>query len=228
MPLSEGLSSRGVFQFENVVSLQINNSRFLNLQNASIVTYSSSHQNALSFFVGFVYLTFSNITVANNTINIQDGAVDRANLFSFQNDALNYFIIVDFIDSHFKDNKVTTSTIIISKANQINLQLKNNTFRNNVGSYGSAILSIINLYDTVQLWVGDNKFQDNLSLQKGGVFSIIASSPNITLLNNVYINNSAQQGGVGYTILENVGYYEDNGTYIGNIISQLSVSLIQI
>ena len=90
-------------------------------------------------------------------------------------------------------------------------------FLNNFGSYGSAILSILSLATNMhQLWVKGNVFQDNRSLQKGGVFSIIMSSPNVTLLNNVYINNSAQQGGVGYTILGNVMYYEDNGTYVGN------------
>ena len=204
----------------------MNNSRFLNIQNASIVNNVHNIHDKLNFVDENVSLTFSNITVANNTINIQDNTSDRANLFSFQYPAYRK-TIVSFADSYFKDNKVTMSMIKIYESFGVNLKLTNNTFSNNFGLYGSAIVSIINI-SFYRSWIRarSNLFQDNYSAQKGGVFFINIALENITLLNNIYINNSAQQGGVGYTGIGNVLYYEDNGTYIGNITSQLFGNLI--
>ena len=194
------------------------------MQNTSIITYASKYDNALTSVSDNVSMTFINITVVNNTINIQDDTVDQANLFSFQT-AEPRPNTISFVDSHFENNNVTTS-IIRAKAFNVNLNLTNNTFRNNFGSSGSAVLSIINLRDyRSQLWIISNVFQDNHSPQKGGVFSILIALQNLTLLNNIYINNSAQQGGVGYTGIGDVMFYEDNNTYIGNITSQLFGSL---
>ena len=195
----------------------MNNSQFLNMQNVSIITFASSHESVLVGIGENVSLTFSNITVVNNTINIQDNTVDLANLFSFQN-TIHQPTLISFVDSCFKDNKVTMSMIKFSEAYSFDLNLTNNTFCNNFGSYGSAVLSIINLpFFLSQLWAISNVFQDNHSSQKGGVFSVNIALETITLLNNIYVNNSAQQGGVGYTGIGDVKFYENNGTYIGNI-----------
>ena len=87
MAPSKGLPSRAVFQLKSVKSLQINNSRFLNLQNTSILTYNGNYDNEIASDPGDVSLTFNNITVTNNTVNIQDDAADQANLFSFHDDS---------------------------------------------------------------------------------------------------------------------------------------------
>ena len=226
MPPSKGLSSRSVFKFQSVKLFQINNSQFLNLRNTSILAYASNYDNEIISVPGDVFLTFSNITVVNNTLSIQDNTADIASLFSFRDNS-QQVNLVSFIDSHFEDNQSIMSTMRISESVNININLTNNTFRNNFGLYGSAVLSILNKISKLnQLWATNNVFQNSQSIQKGGVFSITMGVQNVTLLNNIYINNSAQQGGVGYTSLANVMYYENNGTYIGNITSQFVLSLI--
>ena len=202
------------------------NSRFLNMQNTSIMIYQSIDINLLNYERDFnASIIFSNITVENNIVDIQDDTAAQANLFSFQGSGTKITIIT-FVDSHFKDNKVTSSIIKISETFKISLNLTNNIFRNNFGSYGSAIVSIANIPVFLnQLWATNNVFQDNYSLKKGAIFSIVLAIQNLTLLNNIYINNSAQQGGVGYTSMSSVVYYEDNGTYIGNITPQCFAGL---
>ena len=218
---SDGASPLFVFKLDRVIHIQMNNSRFLNMQNTSIVTFDSNNEGYLNTNNENVSMTFSNITVANNNLDIQDNTAAQANLFSFQG-AGKQPTIISFVDSYFKDNKVTSSIIKISETSNISLNLTNNTFYNNFGSYGSAIVSITNMILYLnQLWVINNLFEDNHSLKKGAIFSIVLAIQNLTLLNNIYINNSAQQGGVGYTSNSNVMYYEDNGTYIGNITYQL-------
>ena len=190
------------------------------------MTYNGNYDNEIASDPGDVSLTFNNITVTNNTVNIQDDTADQANLFSFHDDS-SQTNLISFVDSHFEDNILTMSTIKILESYKMSLNLTNNAFRNNFGLYGSAVLSIIDLpLKMNELWAVNNVFQDNHSAQRGGVFSIIIGFQNVTLLNNIYINNSALQGGVGYTSISSVMYYEDNGTYIGNITSQFVISLI--
>ena len=196
------------------------------MRNTSIMIYHSFNLNLIYLQDFNVSITFSNITVENNIVDIQDDIAAQANLFSFQGSGTRPTII-SFVDSYFKDNKVASSIIKISETLEISLNLTNNTFRNNFGSYGSAIVSIANIPIYLnQLWATNNVFQDNHSLKKGAIFSIVLAIQNLTLLNNIYINNSAQQGGVGYTSMSSVVYYEDNGTYIGNITSQFFEGLI--
>ena len=190
-----------------MINLQLNNSRFLNLQDASIMTYAGSGNGVYQ-----VFLTFNNITVANNTISIQDDNADRANLFSLQGTKTT---VISFVNSLFRDNKVTTSTINIYNTKKVKLLLTSNTFRNNFASYSSTIVSIRGLIVCEEFLITNNLFQDNHSSQKGGVFSIISACETLQLKSNIYINNSAQKGGVGYFNLALIDLYEVNGTYIG-------------
>lgn len=195
--------------------LSISNSLFLNVQNTLLLGFFNIDRTAVYESASVTNMIFNNLTVVNNTANYTDTNTRYASLFDMK--SLLKSMSIDFYNCFFQSNLVVDGIIGLSESLQINLTLVNNTFDDNFSSGTAAILSSQTIeYSMNQFAIINNVFTNNLCAGQGAVFTLIDSQNNMTLLNNIYINNSADQGGVGYVSDATLALSEVNGTYIGN------------
>ena len=208
----------------DLVHLSVSNSRFLNLQKATIFYFFYIDAITACRSKDITKIVFDNITVISNATNYPGFISYPESLLYFQ--SMFRAVKLIFSNSLFANNKAIAGVIGLAESLQINLTLVNNTFDNNYGSSSGAVLSAQNMQNSLnQMHITDNVFTNNLCSGQGGVFYIFNTHHNITSLNNIYTNNTARNGGVGYVYGTKLAYYEYNGTYNSNS-SPKSICLI--
>ena len=201
-----------IFQFVNVIYLSISNAQFSNIQNVIIFNFFNIDRSNIYDSPELTNMIFNNITVLNNSGNYQNTDSRFASLFDIK--TLLKPIEVSFLNSRFINNKIISGVIQISESFKVDLDLINCTFEGNFASITAAALSAQTMQDNLNnLQISNNIFKDNYSPGQGGVMSFINTQHNITSTNNTYINNSAQEGGVGYTFGSRLAYSELNSIY---------------
>ena len=159
-----------------------------------------------------ISLTFDSITVSNNSASYNKPSSRYGSLFDFK--GFSKPVVVSFTNSEFRDNKIVSGIIQTSESYHLDLYLLNSFFRHNLASSTASVLSAqIMQQNANKLQIANNIFKDNSCSQQGGLISLVDTWHNLTLLSNSYMNNSAQEGGVGYVLSSVLEFYEYNGTY---------------
>ena len=210
-----------IFQFVNVNYLSISNAQFLNVQNVVIFDFFNIDRSSIYDSPELTNMTFNNITVLNNTSLYQNPNTRFAALFDIRTPFEP--VEVSFLNSRFTNNKVASGIIQISESLKLDLNLINCTFEDNFASSTAAVLSAQSMQLSLnQMHIINSVFKNNYCPGQGGVFYFFNTHHNITALNNIYINNTAWKGGVGYAYSANLAYHEYNGTYISKSLSQIN------
>ena len=199
----------------DLIHFSVSNSRFLNLQRATIIYLFFVDAITAYQSNDITKIVIDNITVTGNIHNYSNYRSYSESLLYFQ--SMFRTVELTFSNSLFANNKVTGGIIGLAESLQINLTLVNNTFDNNYGSSTGAVLSSQSMQNSLnQMHITHNVFTNNFCSGQGGIFYMFNTHCNITLLNNIYTNNTAQNGGVGYVYGAKLAYYEHNGTYNSN------------
>ena len=181
---SETVPCHKVFMLANMTHLSMSNAQFLNIKNAIIFAFYDIDRTATYDPAALTTMTFTGLTVINNALNIMDVNSQFVSLFDMK--SFLKPMAVSFKDSFFQGNLMIAGVISISESPRVDLNLMNNRFDNNFAQRTATALSARAIQGSLNsLVITNNIFTNNLCAGQGGVISLIETSHNVTLLNNM-------------------------------------------